>query len=296
MKKTFLFFSIFGITFIFFLFFLVLLSSLIIFDFFGTKLTKEKVIRNIDFSSDYLSVINERLKDGYVPLQRILYFYLEDKSINIDTLYFINQDSENKSVKDINLVCSDERLKKYNACDKTSIDENIDYLTVSSKHFNFPLDKIYQVTSFFNEQRIIYNEENFHSGWDFAAPAGTKVYSVCSGVVHSVNFTQGENVPYSVSGNKEGNSVMIKCNDDYYEDFYVIYAHLYPNSSKVKVGDKVNHWTEIASVGTTGYSTGNHLHYGVYDSNFNLLDGMMFINFSLKKIDKFEPISPEFNF
>lgn len=33
------------------------------------------------------------------------------------------------------------------------------------------------------------------------------------------------------------------------------------------MGDKVTHWTEVASVGTTGHSTGNHLHYQVENSN-----------------------------
>ena len=60
-----------------------------------------------------------------------------------------------------------------------------------------------------------------------------------------------------------------------------MYAHLYPDSAKVKVGDKVNHWTEIAEVGTTGYSTGNHLHYQVNDENKKAIDGMQFIDFSL---------------
>ena len=58
---------------------------------------------------------------------------------------------------------------------------------------------------------------------------------------------------------------------------------------KVKVGDKVTHWQEIASVGTTGYSTGNHLHYelrrngnyvnplpymGLGNEHFPILSGM----------------------
>ena len=52
---------------------------------------------------------------------------------------------------------------------------------------------------------------------------------------------------------------------------------------KLKVGDKVNHWTEVASVGTTGHSTGNHLHYQVYNSKWELIDGMQLIDFNLTK-------------
>ena len=80
--------------------------------------------------------------------------------------------------------------------------------------------------------------------------------------------------------NKTGNIIVLKCDQDYAETYYVTYAHLYPNSAKVKVGDSVSHWTEIASVGTTGHSTGNHLHYQVADANWNLIDGMQLIDFN----------------
>ena len=75
-----------------------------------------------------------------------------------------------------------------------------------------------------------------------------------------------------------GNTITISCKVDNLE-YIVLYAHLYPNSIKVKVGDKVNHWQEIAGVGTTGYSTGNHLHYEVKLNN-KLVDGMSLIDFN----------------
>ena len=133
----------------------------------------------------------------------------------------------------------------------------------------------------FLKEREVYGETNIHDGLDFAVPEKTPVYSVCSGKVYKINFTQDKNVPYDQSGNAVGNTMIIKCNEDYDETYYVMFAHLYPNSSKVKVGDKVNHWTELASVGTTGYSTGNHLHYQVQDKEWNLIDGMQLIDLTL---------------
>ena len=192
-----------------------------------------------------------------------------------------NQNKESKIARDIKVVCEDERVKNMVACSDTNIKENEEYLIVSTGHFNFPLDSDYTITSFFNEQRVIYGESNVHSGWDFATSAQTPIYSVCSGTVEKVNYTQNENIPYDQSGNKIGNTITIKCDEDYDETFYVLFAHLYPNSSKVKVGDKVNHWTEIASVGTTGHSTGNHLHYQVYNQNWELIDGMQLIDLTL---------------
>lgn len=259
----------------------ILICVLMIFDFFGAKLTKEKVQNNAEYADAYTSSANKYLKDGYVPLQRILYFHLEDTSLSIDTLYTMNQNKESKTAKEISSVCEDTRVKNMVACSDANIKENEDYLVVSTGHFNFPLDVNYTITSFFNEQRIIYGESNVHNGWDLAVPAQTPVYSVCSGTVYKVNYTQSENIPYDQSGNNVGNSITIKCDEDYDETFYVLFAHLYPNSAKVKVGDKVNHWTEVASAGTTGHSTGNHLHYQVMDKDFKLLDGMQLIDFTL---------------
>ena len=258
----------------------LLICVLMIFDFFGSKLTKEKVQDNAEYADAYLSAVNNHLKDGYVPLQRLLYFHLEDTSLTLDGLYTMNQNKEQKTAKEISAVCEDQRVKNMTVCTESSITENMEYLEVSAGHFNLPLDRDFTVTSFFNEQRVIYGVSNVHGGWDLAVPEQTPVYSVCSGTVDKVIFTQNENIPYDQSGNNVGNIITIKCDEDYDETYYVVLAHLYPNSAKVKVGDKVNHWTEVASVGTTGHSTGNHLHYQVENVNREKLDGMQFINFN----------------
>ena len=260
----------------------ILIAVLMIFDFFGTKLTKEKVQHNAEFADAYIQAVNKHLLDGYVPLQRLLYFHLEDTSLTLDALYTMNQNKEQKTAREIDAVCEDQRVKNLVACTETNIAENKDYLVVSTGHFNLPLDTKFTITSFFNEQRVIYGESNVHGGWDLAVPAQTPVYSVCSGTVDKVTFTQNENVSYDQSGNNVGNLITIKCDEDYDETYYVVFAHLYPNSAKVKVGDKVNHWTQVAEVGTTGTSTGNHLHYQVENANREKLDGMQFIDFTLK--------------
>lgn len=267
----------------------ILICVLMLLDFFGAKLTEEKVQANAEYSDAYINALNKYLKNGYVPLQRILYFHLEDNSLTIDTLYAMNQNVESKSAKEINVVCEDQRVKNHVACSESNLKDNEKYLIVSSGHFNFPLANDYTITSFYNQERIIFGEKDIHSGWDFATQAQTPVYSVCDGTVEKVNFTQQENIPYDQSGNEIGNTITLKCDGDYNEIYYVVFAHLYPNSSKVKVGDTVNHWTQVASVGTTGTSTGNHLHYQVYDSNWKLVDGMQLIDLTLTK-------APDYNF
>lgn len=275
----------------------ILICVLMIFDFFGAKLTKEKVQDNAEYADAYISTLNSNLINGYVPLQRLLYFHLEDTSLTLDTLYKLNQDEENKTSREINDVCDDERVKNMTACTESNIKDNEDYLVVSTGKFNLPLDTKFTITSFFNEQRIIYGESNVHSGWDLAVPEKTKVYSVCDGIVDKVTFTQNENIPYDQSGNNVGNLITIKCNSDYDEIYYVVFAHLYPNSAKVSVGDRVSHWTEIAGVGTTGHSTGNHLHYQVENANREKIDGMQLIDFNLENPNnKLELDKPYNNF
>ena len=277
---------------------LLLISVLILFDFFGANLTKEKIIDNYEYSDKYLQVINKRLQEGYVPLQRILYFYLEDNSLDFDFLYSINQNSTTKSTKEIDIVCTDKRLMNNGACTLSNIRENNEYLKVTNSLFNYPLKSTnFSISSFYNQQRIIFGEKNIHSGWDIVAPAKTPVYSVCNGEVVNVNYTQDINIPYKESGNSKGNIIKIKCDQDYNEIYYVIYRHLYPNSALVKVGDKVSHWKKIASVGTTGRSTGNHLHYEVTDEKGNLIDGMQLIDFSLSNENGnfIKPFNPTIN-
>lgn len=62
------------------------------------------------------------------------------------------------------------------------------------------------------------------------------------------------------------NTITLKCGVDNLI-YYVTYVHLYPNSSKVKVGQKVKHLEQIATVEITGNSTGHHLHYQVTLNN-----------------------------
>ena len=80
-----------------------------------------------------------------------------------------------------------------------------------------------------------------------------------------------------ISSTGGGNYITIECKIDK-STYSVFYAHLYPDSYLVKEGDLVYKGQEIASVGTTGYSTGPHLHFQV-SRNGTVVDGMGLINF-----------------
>lgn len=256
----------------------ILVAVMLVLDFFGSSTTDWYVKDNIAYASDYKNALNENIQNGYVPLERILYFYLSRDDLNFSKIYSDNLDTSLKRMKPISLVCSQGEYKNFAICNELELKHSNQIDEYQQKIFNKPIDfsKI-AVTSFFMEQRYVFGEFDVHQAWDFAAEAQTEVMSVCDGVVEKVSFTYQENVPDTAGG--LGNYIVIKCNMN--EEIYKItYGHLYPNSKKVNVGDIVSGSQVIGSVGTTGYSTGNHLHYQVQLEDNSYVDGMSFIDFS----------------
>ena len=144
---------------------------------------------------------------------------------------------------------------------------------------------------FFIEQRTVYGKFDVHEAWDLSSPNNTPVYSTCDGEVILVKFPYSENKIDTSGGG--GNQIKIKCEVDEDTTYEVWYAHLYPKSSKVKEGDKVKQWQQIAEVGTTGYSTGPHLHYQV-SKDGSTVDGMSLIDFTDTNSETFvkPPLEP----
>jgi len=85
-----------------------------------------------------------------------------------------------------------------------------------------------------------------HMGIDYAAPVGTPIFSVANGrVVH-----QGFSGAF-------GNLIVLEHPGGY----HTYYAHLSNYNSELEVGNEVRRGLEIGYVGTTGRSTGPHLHF-----------------------------------
>ena len=87
-----------------------------------------------------------------------------------------------------------------------------------------------------------------HGGTDFAAPEGTPIVASGSGTIVRAKWCGGG-----------GNCIKIKHNSTY----QTIYAHMKNFSKGMKVGKKVKQGQIIGYVGSTGMSTGPHLHYEV---------------------------------
>lgn len=100
----------------------------------------------------------------------------------------------------------------------------------------------------------INRRREFHSGIDLANKTGTPVYASASGIV----IFSGYNGSY-------GRMVMISHGQGY----TTVYAH--NSSNLVKVGDRVSKGEQIATIGSTGRSTGPHLHFEIRE-NGNAID------------------------
>ena len=275
---------------------IVLIPILMLLDFFGANVTDGYVENNSQYAELYKPVVRSNLinGNGYVSLDRILYFYLENDNLTFTEIYQDNLDQDLKQVKPISNVCEMDKYKNYSVCKLDEISESGQINEIQNKPFSSPLDfKELSVTSFFMEERIIYGEANTHSAWDFGASAETPIYSVCDGEVINVSFPYSTNTIDTNGG--AGNSIKIRCTVDDDIEYIVLYGHLYPNSSKVKVGDKVSEWQLIGTVGTTGYSTGNHLHFQV-SFNGQVIDGLSLIDFNKENtfttFQPYNPISP----
>ena len=94
----------------------------------------------------------------------------------------------------------------------------------------------------------VYKTTKMHAGLDFAAPQGTPIYATADGVVTTAEFSAGG----------YGNHVII----DHGFNYETLYGHMY--RIRAQAGQRVKRGEVIGWVGSTGKSTGPHLHYEVH--------------------------------
>jgi septal ring factor EnvC (AmiA/AmiB activator) len=93
----------------------------------------------------------------------------------------------------------------------------------------------------------VYHTRRFHAGMDFTAPTGTKIYATANGSVMT-------------SGWKQGYGNCVELNHGF--GYVTLYGHM--SAIKVRSGQYVKRGDVIGLVGSTGKSTGPHLHYEVH--------------------------------
>ncbi|MEN2983351.1 MAG: peptidoglycan DD-metalloendopeptidase family protein [Thermus sp.] len=117
-----------------------------------------------------------------------------------------------------------------------------------SRPLGLPLRAYEGITSPFGLRRNPFGPGyEFHDGLDFSAPYGTPVYATGSGVVARAGWMG----PY-------GLAVLL----DHAEGYQSLYGHL--SRLLVRPGERVEKGQVLGHVGSTGRSTGPHLHYSVY--------------------------------
>lgn len=109
-----------------------------------------------------------------------------------------------------------------------------------------PVDYPYQSSSFGWRRNPVTGRHSMHEGLDFAAPRGAPIYAASSGVVTQARFRSGYGNLVEIA---HGNGLSTR------------YAHA--SALKVEEGDLVEKGQQIALVGSTGRSTGPHLHFEV---------------------------------
>lgn len=144
------------------------------------------------------------------------------------------------------------RGQKFRALRYTGKDGRTDYYTPDSKHLRkqflrTPLD-FTRISSHFNLRRLhpVLKRIRPHRGVDYAAPTGTPVYATGDGKVIHRGWKGGY-----------GRAILIQHGTRY----TTVYAHLSRYARGLKVGSKVTQGQIIGRVGSSGMSTGPHLHY-----------------------------------
>jgi len=106
-------------------------------------------------------------------------------------------------------------------------------------------------------------KRSFHEGVDWSSPAGSRV-----GAAHGGKIIESGWDPIY------GNRVIMRTP----KGKELLYGHLNKINDRWDVGDTLNPGQRIGQVGSTGWSTGPHLHFGVYGQDGNSLDPTKFIN------------------
>ena len=148
------------------------------------------------------------------------------------------------------------------------IDPDTDW--VGTGIFAWPLPQSFTITSPFGyRQDPFTGEMSYHGGTDIAAPQGTPILAAADGTVTVANGTD----PW---GGSYGYHVKI----DHGGGMETLYAHC--SAIAVTVGQRVRQREVIGYVGSTGNSTGNHLHFEVW-ANGQRIDAMYVFKITINR-------------
>ena len=171
-------------------------------------------------------------------------------------IYYEKFKDDNNKVRDTgkiiyaSMYVNGEEINLYNFKFKKDEEEYFDIKgkSITKSLMKTPINGARLSSSFGMRKHPILGYNKMHRGTDFAAPSGTPIMASGSGTVIRARWCGGG-----------GNCVKIKHNSTY----ETIYAHMKAFAKGIKEGRKVKQGQIIGYVGSTGMSTGPHLHYEV---------------------------------
>ncbi len=219
---------------------------------------KENFIQN----SLYKSAIEKKIDPNIIVQFAQIYGFQVDfqrdirKNDSFQIVYEEYKNEENKSVDYGNILYANLILKGkslelyYFNSDKDKINDHFESNGQSIKKtlMKTPINGARLSSSYGMRKHPILGYNKMHQGTDFAAPLGTPIMASGTGVILKAGWCGGG-----------GNCVKIRHNSTY----STVYAHMSKFARGIKKGVRVVQGQIIGYVGSTGMSTGPHLHYEV---------------------------------
>jgi murein DD-endopeptidase MepM/ murein hydrolase activator NlpD len=221
---------------------------------------REVVIRNVIKNNLYSSAVAVNVEPNIIVEFARIYGFEVDFQRDIrkgdwfEILYEKFEDDNNK-VRDTgkiiyaSMYVNGKEINLYNFKDKNDEEYyDIKGKSITKSLMKTPINGARLSSSYGMRKHPILGYNKMHKGTDFAAPSGTPIMASGSGTVTRARWCGGG-----------GNYVKIKHNSTY----QTIYAHMKSFAKGIKEGRKVRQGQIIGYVGSTGMSTGPHLHYEV---------------------------------
>ena len=221
---------------------------------------KEVVVKNVIKNNLYSSAVESNVEPNIIiEFARVFGFEVDfqrdiRKGDWFEILYEKFEDDNNK-VRDTgkiiyaSMFVNGEEINLYNFKYKNEEEYyDIKGKSITKSLMKTPINGARLSSSFGMRKHPILGYNKMHRGTDFAAPSGTPIMASGSGTVTRARWCGGG-----------GNCIKIKHNSTY----ETIYAHMKAFAKGIKEGRKVKQGQIIGYVGSTGLSTGPHLHYEV---------------------------------
>ena len=232
------------------------------------ELTKESFIESKEYTI-IESLFSDGIKNDVSPdiLVKIISLFSFDldfqRDIRVDTVVSVSYEFdaiietgrlEYNDIKYASIVIDGKQLEYFKFI---TDDGYVDYFNREGKNvkksiLKTPLDGARISSNFGMRKHPISGFNKMHKGVDFAAPTGTPIYAGGNGIVEYI----GRNGGY-------GKYIRIRHNNGY----KTAYAHLSSYKKGISKGVRVNQGEVIGYVGSTGNSTGPHLHYEIIYQN-----------------------------